>query len=605
MKKVNKYIVTAIIGVTGLVLGYLINELTSSRINSTTQLPSDSQTNPSDHSQFYTCSMHPQIKQNEPGDCPLCGMDLIPLDASTSDNPLVLEMTNEAVKLANIQTTIVGEANTNIGRTIRLSGKVQSDERLASSQVAHVPGRIEKLFVSFTGDQVTKGRKIATLYSPELITAQRELLEAVKLTDINPGLLESARNKLRYWKISDSMIEQVEKEGKIQENFTLYADESGIVTNRRVSVGDYVKQGEPLFDLMNLSKVWVLFDAYEEDLPAISIGDKIEFTTPSLPHKTFKTMVTFIDPVINPNTRVASIRTEVSNTRGALKPEMLVYGTIQKNSGSSSQIAVPKSAVMWTGKRSVVYIKVPDTNVPSFEFREIEIGEALGTSYQVISGLETGEEVVTYGSFTIDAAAQLNNQSSMMNRKVLVEGIDPSTHLPDYTESTPLTFKEQLFNLASSYLTLKDALVATDSDESKNAANQVLTRLEKVDMSLIDGEAHNYWMEQHRGIQAHSKKITTSADIVEQRNQFDFLSQALIKSIKVFGIGEDTLYVQHCPMANNDEGADWLSSEKEIRNPYFGDQMLTCGLVKDTIDSTFKNPPMSKTEQPRQNIHNH
>ena len=607
MKSNIKIIITAIIAIAvGLVTGYFIfgnkqNNNTPTQTHNHEVEAVQTATN----TEIWTCSMHPQIRQNEPGDCPICGMDLIPLEENTSNNPLVLEMTNEAVKLANIQTTIVGEANTKTGMTIRLSGKIQPDERLASSQVAHVPGRIEKLYVSFTGKQVNKGQKIATLYSPELVTAQRELLEALKLKDLNPDLIEAARNKLRYWKIGESTIQQIEQEGKIQENFTVYADESGIVTNRRVSVGDYVKQGEPLFDLMNLRKVWVLFDAYEEDLPIISIGDKIEFTTPSLPNKTFKTTVTFIDPIINSNTRVASIRTEVNNSRGTLKPEMLVYGTLQKKSGSSSQLTVPKSAVMWTGQRSVVYIKVPDANAPSFEFREIEIGEALGNNYQIFGGLEAGEEVVTYGSFTIDAAAQLNNQTSMMNRNVSVKGTDHSAHLPDYTENTPPTFKEQLFSLASTYLSLKNALVATNSEKAKEAANQILDELDKVDMSLVKGDAHNYWMEQQSAIKAHSEKIATSDGIEEQRTQFDFLSQALIKSVKVFGIGEATLYVQHCPMVNDNEGADWLSNEEEIRNPYFGDKMLTCGLVKTTIDAAFKNPPMPKAAKPRQNAHNH
>ena len=594
MKSNIKMIIIAIIPIAiglGLLAGYFIfgnSKNTNAPAPTHEHEAKTAQTSAS--AEIWTCSMHPQIRQNEPGDCPICGMDLIPLAGNTSNNPLVLEMTKEAVKLANIQTTIVGAANTKARNTVRLSGKIQADERLASSQVAHVPGRIEKLFVSFTGEQVKKGQKIATLYSPELITAQRELLEALKLKELNPDLVEAARNKLRYWKIGDSTIEQIEQKGKIQENFTVYADESGIVTNRRVSVGNYVKQGEPLFDLMNLRKVWVLFDAYEEDLPNISVGDKIAFTTPSLPNKTFKTAVTFIDPVINPNTRVASIRTEVSNTKGLLKPEMLVYGTLQKKPGSSSQITVPKSAVLWTGQRSVVYLKVPDTNVPSFEFREIEIGEALGNNYRVISGLAGGEEVVTYGSFTIDAAAQLNNQNSMMNRNVSIEQAEHSVHLPDYRESTPEAFKDQLFQLASAYLTLKNALVATNNKKAKETAHEVLAVLSKVDMSLVKGDAHNYWMRQQNTIKAHSEKITSFDDIEEQRKQFNFLSQALIKSVKVFGIGAATLYVQHCPMVNDNEGADWLSDSEEIRNPYFGEKMLACGLVKATIDTAFKNP---------------
>ena len=588
----NKYIIvfTLIGTAAGFLAGWILFSRTSTHspppthlhTNSSAHLHTDPSAHP--HQEIWTCSMHPQIRQNEPGLCPICEMDLIPLESNTSDDPLVLQMTEEAVKLANIQTTIVGEANAKMDKTIRLSGKIQPDERLASSQIAHVSGRIEKLYVSFKGEQVYKDQKIATLYSPELITAQRELLEALKLRDLNPDLIEAARNKLRYWKIGEATIQQIEGEGKILENFTIYADESGIVTNRRVSVGDYVKQGEPLFDLMNLRKVWVLFDAYEQDLPSISVGDKIAFTTPSLSNQTFKTTVTFIDPVINANTRVASIRTEVNNTKGLLKPEMLVYGSLQKKSDNSSQLTVPKSAVMWTGKRSVVYVKVPDTDIPSFAFREIEIGEALGSNYQVVSGLDGGEEVVTYGNFTIDAAAQLNNQASMMNRNVSLKGADHSVHLPDYTETTPPTFKQQLFSLASAYLILKDALVSTNSKEAKETVNEVLTALDKVDMSLVKGDAHNYWMKQQSAIKAHSEKIAASDDVEEQRKQFDFLSQSLIKSAKVFGIGETILYVQHCPMANDNEGADWLSDVEEVRNPYFGDKMLKCGLVKDTIN---------------------
>ena len=607
MKSNFKIIITTIIAVViGLGAGYLIFGNNTDDASSTMDVHQHNEDKASSSGEeIWTCSMHPQIQQNEPGDCPLCGMDLIPLEENTSNDPLVLEMTNEAVKLANIQTTIVGETAGQSGKTIRLSGKVQPDERLASSQVAHVPGRIEKLFVSFTGEQVNKGQKIATLYSPELITAQRELLEALKLQSLNPSLVEAARNKLRYWKIGNATIESIEQQGTIQETFTVYADEAGIVTNRRVSVGDYVKQGEPLFDLMNLRKVWVLFDAYEEDLSAIKKGNRIEFTTPSIPNKVFKTRVTFIDPIINQNTRVASIRTEVQNSNGLLKPEMLVYGTLQNNTSSSTQLSVPKSAVLWTGQRSVVYVKVPDMTIPSFQFREVKIGEAIGSSYQILEGLEAEEEIVTYGSFTIDAAAQLNNQASMMNRNIKVKNQSSVMMLPDYTATTPLEFKTQLADVSAAYLLLKDALVATDSEQAINASKKVNEKLSSIDMSLVKSDAHLYWMQQLEAIQGHNEKINSSKDIEEQRRQFDFLSQALINAVKVFGVPGDTLYVQHCPMANNNEGADWLSSEEEVRNPYFGDKMMTCGVVKTTIDKSFKNPPMPTVSNTRQNIHNH
>ena len=543
----------------------------------------------SSDTEIWTCSMHPQIRQNEPGDCPICGMDLIPLDENSSSSPLVLEMTDAAIKLTNIQTTIAGQGSEHHGKTIRLSGKVQPDERLASSQVAHIPGRIEKLFISFTGEQVTKGQKLALLYSPELIVAQRELLEALTLRDLNPDLIDAARNKMRYWKIDEATIDQIEREGKIREKFTVFADESGIVTKRGVSVGDYVKQGQPLFNLMNLSRVWVQFDAYEGDLPSISVGDRISFNTPAVPAKTFKTNVSFIDPVINPNSRVASVRTEVNNARGWLKPEMLVYGTFQKRSDPSSKLTIPKSAVMWTGQRSVVYVKLPDTNIPSFEFREIEIGDALGSDYEVISGLEVGEEIVTYGSFTIDAAAQLNNQASMMNRNVSRKGVDHTGHLPDYTASTPVAFKKQLAKVSEAYLVLKDAFVQSNKDQATKSAILLKETLPGVDMTLVKGDAHLFWMERLEAMQSHTDKITELNHLEDQRTQFAFLSQALIDAIKVFGIPDDVLFVGHCPMALDNQGADWLSRQKEIRNPYFGDAMLACGFIQDTIDKNYRN----------------
>ena len=174
----------------------------------------------------WICSMHPQIRQNEPGLCPICEMDLIPAGSNESDDPLVLQMTEEAIQLANIETTVVGQTSPTTGvatKTIQLSGKVQADERLASSQVAQVPGRIEKLYVTFTGEPVKKGQKLADIYSPDLITAQRELLEALKIQSVTPGLLEAARNKLRFWKIKTSTIQSIETSGKIQETFPLYA----------------------------------------------------------------------------------------------------------------------------------------------------------------------------------------------------------------------------------------------------------------------------------------------------------------------------------------------------------------------------------------------
>ncbi|MEM9821977.1 MAG: efflux RND transporter periplasmic adaptor subunit [Bacteroidota bacterium] len=566
----------------GLGMGYLIFDRSNEKGN---QNNIDSINQPVEETadEVWTCSMHPQIRQNESGLCPICEMDLTILETSSSSDPLVLEMTPEAVQLANIQTSIVGENTAALEKQIRLTGRVKADERLASSQVAHLPGRIEKLYVTFTGEKVNKGQKLATLYVPELITAQRELLEAIQLQNLNPALLTAARNKMKYWKIDSNTIKRIEESGQVQENFDLFAEESGIVTNRRVAVGDHVHEGQALFDLMSLDKVWILFDAYEEDLAHIQLGQIIAFTTPSIPAKTFRTRITFIDPVIDPNTRVAALRTELSNANGNLKPEMFVNGTLRQQLKNDRLLTVPKSAVLWTGLRSVVYVKMPDANIPSFQFREVEIGESLGTEYQVLSGLALGEEVVTYGSFSIDAAAQLNNQASMMNQSVTIIK-EENEEIPNFHAVNSTAFRLAFSNLLRAYFDLKDAFVATDANAATSSAEQFLVQLEKVGFEGMENEAQVYWSEKAKAFKTHGRKITQTKDVENQRTQFGFLSEALITTVEAFGTDGTSVFVQHCPMAFDNEGGDWLAREEAIKNPYFGDRMMRCGFVKKTFD---------------------
>ena len=539
---------------------------------------------------IYTCSMHPQIRKNEPGDCPICGMDLIPLDGNASSDVTVLEMTEAAVKLSNIQTTILGQTGKS-SNEFSLSGKIQADERTAASQVTHLPGRIEKLYVTFKGERVNKGQKVAEIYSPELVAAQQELLEALKYQNVNASLLEAARKKLYYWKIPKSTISAIEKSGKIQETFTLFAEISGVVSNRRVSVGDYVRQGQSLFDVLNLNSLWVLFDVYEEDLSNISVGDRVRFITPAIPNRIFTTQITFINPSINPQTRTTSLRGEIRNNSGELKPEMFVTGTLETSLNTSAQLTIPKSAVMWTGTRSVVYVKIPNTEIPSFKFKVIEIGEGIGQNYLVKSGLKVGAEVVTNGAFTIDAAAQLNNQASMMNQNISIKGAIETNEIPDFQSNTPVEFKKQLNVLATSYLKLKDAFVETNNKKVVKAAADFMRQLETVDMKLVKGEAHLYWMKQLQVMTIRNQKIMDLKDarlppvgqMKAQRQHFQYISGTLVNTLQAFGTEGKALYKHHCPMAFNHKGADWISNKKEIENPYFGDKMMGCGLLKGEL----------------------
>jgi membrane fusion protein, copper/silver efflux system len=396
---------------TGLVIGWLVFH--------PSQKQEEKQDHPTEVAQgtIWTCSMDPQIRMEQPGKCPICGMELIPLvkSSTTSIDPSAIHLSKESAQLANVLTSVVTRQKP--VKEVRLYGKVQADERLFQSQTIHFPGRIERLFINFTGESVVKGQVLAEIYSPELITAQMELLETVKTKQLQPDLYEASKEKLRQVKLTDDQIAKIESSGVVQTNFEVVSNTTGTVTALRVSKGDYVSAGTVLFDVADLSKVWVMFDAYESDLHFLRNGEKISFMVQALPGTDFKGNIVFIDPVIDPVTRVAKVRVETGNLSGKLKPEMFATGIVSTTLNVyRDNMIIPKTAVLWTGRRSVVYVKQPGSDEPIFKLREIGLGPMLGESYVITDGLTEGEEIVTSGTFSVDAAAQLAGKPSMMNQ---------------------------------------------------------------------------------------------------------------------------------------------------------------------------------------------
>lgn len=414
----NKYVIYAAILIVGIVLGRLFFPGSSSGDHSAEHSEEHHDHDHGDDATVWTCSMHPQIRMDEPGLCPLCAMDLIPLQTTGSGDasidPDAIQLSVEAAALANVQTTVVSRQNP--VKEVQLYGTIQMDERLSQSQTSHVSGRIEKLFVTFTGESVKEGQVIATIYSPEVMAAQQELIEAVKVQDIEPSLVKAVRDKLRLWKLSDEQIAKIEQSGEVSPYIDITSNSNGIVVSKNINQGDYINPGTVLFDIANLNRVWAIFDAYESDLPFLKVGDPIEYTLQSLPGKTFSGKISFINPILDPATRTAKVRVETANPRMELKPEMYANAKVTAPLKQHAQgIVIPKSAVLWTGKRSIVYVKQPDTETPAFMLREIDLGPSLGDAYVVISGIDDGDEIVTNGAFTIDASAQLAGKRSMMN----------------------------------------------------------------------------------------------------------------------------------------------------------------------------------------------
>ncbi len=448
-------------------LGYLISPRETMVAESTSH----------DHSgkaDTWTCSMHPQIKLSEPGQCPICFMDLIPLETSPSaESPLELTLSERAMKLAEVMTMSVrrGPAQTEI----RLAGKIDYDETRVKTISAWIPGRLERLFVDYTGSPVNAGEHLFEIYSPELYVAQSELIQVLRdLSDPVKGLpadsynatLKATRRKLAYLGMTSQQIAELEQRGTPGDRITITSPLSGVVIHKNAVEGRYVETGTPIYTVADLSRVWLILDAYESDLPYLKFGQELEFTTAAIPGESFSGRITFIDPTLDENTRTVKVRVNLANPERKLKPGMFAsavvladldaggqainpdlagkwicpmhpevisaepgtcavcgmdlvptsdLGIVNAPKGEQLPRLVPASAVLETGKRAVVYVEIPGREQPTFVLREVTPGPRVGADYIVLSGLAEGERVVTNGNFKIDSAMQLAAKPSMMN----------------------------------------------------------------------------------------------------------------------------------------------------------------------------------------------
>ncbi|MBL7775168.1 MAG: efflux RND transporter periplasmic adaptor subunit [Saprospiraceae bacterium] len=536
-----------------------------------------------DAATIWTCSMDPQVRQPEPGKCPLCGMDLIPLtdNADAGGDPLEIRMSPTALQLANVQTAAVGYGLP--AREIRLNGKVQADERRIYSQVSHLEGRVEQLSVNFTGEALRPGQTLGMVYSPTLVTAQEELFAAQKMKDLQPALFAAAREKLKNWKLTDAQIDEILAAGKARERFPLTADVGGVVLEKKVNLGDYLMRGMPLYTVADLSRVWVQLEVYEADLAWVRVGSAATFSVQSLPGQTFSGVIRFIDPAIHPETRVALARVEMVNPGGRLKPGMFVAGTVKTRlSTRTESLVAPKSAVLWTGERSVVYVKTSSEQNIGFSLREVTLGPVAGEGYVVLSGLKAGEEIAVSGAFSIDAAAQLAGKPSMMNPKGSSASGGHQQGAMAGAEITPAA-QQALRAVFDRYFPLKDALVRSDFAAAKKEAGLLKIALEQTDMRLFSGKAHELWMRHSAAAATALRRLLQAPDVEAARAAFKPLSAQMVALATAFKPFDSPVFVQHCPMADDNSGADWLSLDREIRNPYFGDKMLKCGSVTNTI----------------------
>jgi membrane fusion protein, copper/silver efflux system len=375
--------------------------------------------------QLYTCSMHPFIIKEKPGTCPICGMELIKKIEETADSGTQsAEQKQQADMLGHVSLSptqrvmanvaTVAAKQTTLDKEINAVGIVQYDQSRQAKVTAWIAGRIDKLHVNKVGDIVSKDQPVAEVYSPDLLATQQEYLLAIRSRDqlknspiasisqSGEGLVTSAKQRLMLFGVKESQIADLEKAGRPNIRLPIYTPLSGVVIEKMVQEGQYVNTGEVLFNIADLSKVWVEIDVFENEVPYVRVGQQVEIRSSGDQHIAAHGRISFVYPFHDPKTHTVKARVELANTGGKLKPDMFVNAIIRVPLVTG--IVIPVTAVIDTGKRQVTWV---ETAPGMFEPHDVQVGERVEDKLQILSGLKAGDKVAVSGGYLIDSEAQL------------------------------------------------------------------------------------------------------------------------------------------------------------------------------------------------------
>lgn len=537
--------------------------------------------------QQYTCSMHPQIRFSDPNArCPICGMALIAVPQEDAAAEIAGEHTELRLSpraAALLQTAVSPVRKAAESQRVTLPGSLAADQSRMQTISAWTSGRIEHAYVNRTAQQVVAGEPMLDIFSPDLIVIQQELLQAKQLAGRSGSLpagttLESARRRLRLLGVPATQIEYILTREQLQDTVTLSAPIGGMVLEKFVNQGAYVTVGQPLFTVLALDQLWLELEVFEAQLPLIKPGQALTVALAAFPGEVFEAKIELIEPELNRSSRTARVRASLPNAEGRLKPGMLALATLEYQFPVS--LLVPASAVLFTGKQSLVYVQA-EASKPHFQPRQITLGQRLGAYYQVLSGISEGELVVTKGAFRLDSELQIRGLPSMLAAEALPTA-KPAQPMAAASQTAPSPAEH--FVLSAE---LQAPVLAGYRQAYQGLVQDDIALWQAGTLAMQQAVRDIAWPERFprivQALQAGADEINRITDLEDARTLFYRHNLGLLRFAEL-GVLAQGWYEAYCPMARSGEGASWLQPDSELRNPYFGAMMLRCGdLVRQFV----------------------